>query len=635
MTALLAVGCGDSRTPPRVRAGLLDLSTWRFASGGSVPVEGDWEICWGRHVPPGSSECPGRAWESFPVPRLWSDAGVSSPIGARGIASYRTTLVLPLAGSPRTLRVGSPMTAYRLWINGEPAGGSGTVGTNAETTVPRLENRNYRLPAGVSRVELLVHVANFDFRGGGLRRRWSVGLDDQITEQASYQLLRYAAFATMSGVIGLVFLLQFAFRPSDVTRGWFAVATILIGLRVVFANTSDLHQLLTDWGSFGLSIRLEYLNTALIIFAGLGYFQTKIPGVMPLRPTKLVQLAALALVPLHLLAPGEMVLATLPVIQALALIASLLAMASWGRAYRRRVPGAGSTLAAGLAFSIGVAHDVFRTRTGLGAPIEVFPFFVIVWIASESHSLLQSFARSFANVEKRSDQLEDSNFELQETEEAVVRFLPVDFLRVLGKESIRDVNAGDHAQIEMTVMSCNLDVSEHGSAARTFGLVSQRFSRVEPLIREHGGFLSQQHGDTVVALFPNSADEAVEAAIEIQQAVDDPVGRARPAPSGGKLTGTSIGIASGPVLLGTVGSGESLSSVAIGPTMDLVRRIQQAARRAGASILVSNSTRDRLGENSDYLLREMAPLAEEDGGEASAIFELRPANRERANPARE
>lgn len=622
--ALLTLGCVGSERGPRMERGTIDLSTWDFREQGSVALIGDWEVCWGQFVDPATATCPGRGWQPFPVPRLWSDAGVSTPIGGDGIATYRAVLTLPSDDGARSLRAGSPMTAYRLWINGERVGGVGTVGKTGETTVSRLANRTYRMPEDASRVELLVHVANFDFRGGGLRRSWKVGLDSALTEAAGYELLRYAAFATMSVVVGLIFLVQFAFRRSDVARGWFAVATMLIGLRVVFANTSDLHQLLTGWGSFGLMIRLEYLNTALIIATGFGYFGAKLSGVIPPRMTRGVQLAALALVPIHGFAPLDWVLGTLPIIQALAIVASALAMGCWARATLRRVPGAASTLAAGVAFGLGVVHDVVRTRTGLGAPIEIFPFFVIVWMALESHALMRSFARSFASVERRSGELEDSNFELQESEEAVVRFLPVDFLRALGKETVSDVFAGDHAELEMTVMDCHIADAATRQAPVAFEDINEFFQRAEPVVRSHDGFLSQPYGDRIVALFPNDPREALAAALEVQQVVRE---------SGlGETVALSIGMATGPVVLGTVGTGQRLSSIVLGPTTALARRIEEAARGLGRGILVSAATHRRVAAAAWFSLAPVGPLPANADGETGALFALE-APRERTIPA--
>ena len=57
---------------------------------------------------------------------------------------------------------------------------------------------------------------------------------------------------------------------------------------------------------------------------------------------------------------------------------------------------------------VGIVHDLVRTQTGWGAPIELFPYFVIAFVASESQSLLRAFARAFATAEKLSLETGDS-----------------------------------------------------------------------------------------------------------------------------------------------------------------------------------------------------------------------------------
>ena len=54
----------------------------------------------------------------------------------------------------------------------------------------------------------------------------------------------------------------------------------------------------------------------------------------------------------------------------------------------------------------------------------VLTFFqsAILWLMAEAYQLLQQFLRTFERVESLSDELGDANFELQETEEAIVRF---------------------------------------------------------------------------------------------------------------------------------------------------------------------------------------------------------------------
>ena len=105
-------------------------------------------------------------------------------------------------------------------------------------------------------------------------------------------------------------------------------------------------------------------------------------------------------------------------------------------------------------------HDILRTlQSGIGAPIELYPYAIVLWILVEAYELMRLFYRTFEQVESLSDELTEANFELQETEAAIVRFVPFDFLRLLGKQSIRDVHAGDHARSRMTVLQCGFHSS--------------------------------------------------------------------------------------------------------------------------------------------------------------------------------
>jgi hypothetical protein len=367
LCASLPIGCAVASDGPRPRAGALDLTDWDFEANGNVPLEGEWEICWGAFVDPQSGACPNGPWAPFPVPRLWGEAGIDSPIGGKGIASYRLSVELPRATKTLTLRAGSPMTSYRLFINGALRGGVGEVGATRDTATPKLRNRNYPLPEGAPRVDMLVHLANFEFRGGGLRRTWTVGLDDQILESSQAELLRYAVFATMSIVIGIFYLSQFAFRPVERARGWFGAFTFVLGLRILEANTSDLRELVLYWASFDLTIRFEYATTALLVFIAAGYCAAKVPGIMPPRLTQSIQYAALAVVPVTMFAPFSTAMSTLAIIQLLPVALIVLCILSYGSAFRRGIPDTGAMALAIGVWLVGIMHDVLRTTAQVGA----------------------------------------------------------------------------------------------------------------------------------------------------------------------------------------------------------------------------------------------------------------------------
>jgi len=592
LTLALLTGCQETDPIPRVSAGNIDLTDWDFAGQGVVALEGEWEICWNTFVPPEDGDCPGEGWKRIPVPRLWSDSGVSSPIGGKGIASYRMRLELPSGADAYTLRAGSPMTSYELFINGDFVGGSGSVGGTPEETSAKLANRNYVLPRDATQIDLLVHVANFEFRGGGLRRTWYVGPTDLVVERNARELLLYAAFAAAAAVVGLLFLAQFAFRLDEKARGWLGLFSLLVAVRMIPGTSSDVYQLVLGWVAFGPLIRLEYMNTALLIVSALGYLRARVPGIMPPRTTRLLFLIALALVPIHLFAP---------------LSPTFLAM---------------------CIFSIGVIHDIIRTETGLGASIELFPYFVIAWLTLESRALLQAYARVYSRVEALSADLQEANFELQETEEAIVRFVPFDFMRSLGKETIRDVRSGDQARVEqMSVLHCELQVLAAGATAndpaREFARRARFVARFERCAIQRGGFLGGVQGAGLQAFFPNAAEDAVEAALAILDETDAAGGLASSGTSEAEdPIEVSIGIDTGPVVLGVLGSAEQLLRSVVGEPVERASRLAAAAAKRSGKLLVSAATRERLKDEGELRVRGTAPVKDGEGGMSIDAFEI-------------
>ena len=199
----------------------------------------------------------------------------------------------------------------------------------------------------------------------------------------------------------------------------------------------DSAQLIVPWASFSQLLRFEYLGTALSIITGLGYVSSKFPALLPPRLVAGMQILSLAIAPIVVLAPMDIVLATLPFFLVMPPVGGGFVLLALIRAWWRGATDVRVTLIASLLFIAAVMHDVIRTSvTNFGLAIELFPYFFVVWISAEAYELAAKFARSFQREEARSDELGDLNFELQETEAAVVRFAPFDLLALLGKGSV-------------------------------------------------------------------------------------------------------------------------------------------------------------------------------------------------------
>ncbi|HEY9298948.1 MAG TPA: response regulator, partial [Phormidium sp.] len=204
------------------------------------------------------------------------------------------------------------------------------------------------------------------------------------------------------------------------------------------------------------------------------------------------------------------------------------------------------------------------------------------------------------------------------------RFVPHNFLKFLEKESIIDVNLGDQMQQEMTVMFSDIrsftTLSESMTTQETFSFINSYLSRVSPLIRQHKGFIDKYIGDAIMALFPESASDAILAALAMQKEVRlynqhrQKVGYA-PIKIG-------IGLHTGNLMLGTVGESERMDTTVISDAVNLASRLEGLTKVYGAGILVSEQTIAQLKNVSSIQYRFLDRVRVKGKSEAVAVYEV-------------
>jgi class 3 adenylate cyclase len=124
------------------------------------------------------------------------------------------------------------------------------------------------------------------------------------------------------------------------------------------------------------------------------------------------------------------------------------------------------------------------------------------------------------------------------------------------------------------------------------------FTEMETAIRAHGGLVVQYIGDEIEAVFgapvarPGHAGQAVRAALEMRARLAAwNAGRQR---AGRPPLHNGIGIHTGTVLAGNIGSADRLSYALVGDAVNLASRLQSLTRELAADVLVSGTTRARL-----------------------------------------
>ncbi|TAE99136.1 MAG: response regulator [Oscillatoriales cyanobacterium] len=212
------------------------------------------------------------------------------------------------------------------------------------------------------------------------------------------------------------------------------------------------------------------------------------------------------------------------------------------------------------------------------------------------------------------------------------KFVPHDFLRFLGHESIIDVQLGDQIQKEMTVLFSDIrsftTISEAMTPQENFNFLNSYLGRVSPVIRAHQGFIDKYIGDAIMALFPESADDAVRAAVEMQKQVilyNQHRQRSNYAP----IT-IGIGLHAGTLMLGTIGEEERMESTVIADAVNLASRLEGLTKVYGSGILVTESILERLGDRSQYLCRFVDRVTVKGKTSAVSVFEIYDAETEQS-----
>ncbi len=210
------------------------------------------------------------------------------------------------------------------------------------------------------------------------------------------------------------------------------------------------------------------------------------------------------------------------------------------------------------------------------------------------------------------------------------RFVPHEFLQFLERESIVDVQLGDQVQKEMTVLFADIrsftSLSEKMSPKENFDFLNAYLSRVSPVIRKHNGFIDKYIGDAVMALFPETADDAVQAAIAMQKQVS--LYNAYRQENGDEPIAIGIGLHTGCLMLGTVGEPQRMEGTVIADAVNLASRLEGLTKIYGVDILISQQTLHRLDHPENSTCRFLGRFKVKGKSQAVDVFEVYGANPE-------
>ncbi len=221
----------------------------------------------------------------------------------------------------------------------------------------------------------------------------------------------------------------------------------------------------------------------------------------------------------------------------------------------------------------------------------------------------------------------DLQLALEEEEQltdAAGRFVPNQFLSVLGYESLVDVNIGDAVQQEMSVLFSDIrnftHLSEQMAPQDNFKFINAYLSRMEPAILENSGMIDKYIGDGIMALFEASADQAVRAGISmLKRLAEYNLTRHHP---GRPPIRIGIGINTGDLMLGIVGGQNRMDTTVVSDAVNLASRLEKLTKSYRVPLLITENTFYRLEDPTAYAIRLIDQVAVIGKSKKVSLFEV-------------
>jgi adenylate cyclase len=246
---------------------------------------------------------------------------------------------------------------------------------------------------------------------------------------------------------------------------------------------------------------------------------------------------------------------------------------------------------------------------------------VAVQLGFEWEGLLLSFfypvgTLALATVGTVGVQYVTAAMERQRTRDIFARFVPEKVVDQVLARTDQDLRLGG-VEIEGTILFSDIrgftTFSESQPAERVLEILNRYLSGMTDAILDHGGTVTTYIGDGIMALFggPIPQDDHADRALAAARAMlevklpefngwleDEGVQRFR----------MGIGLNTGPVMAGNVGSEKRLEYTAIGDTVNTAARLEGMTKDTPYDLFVADSTRERLTDGDALVYVDDLPV---------------------------
>ncbi|MEO0894854.1 MAG: adenylate/guanylate cyclase domain-containing protein [Bacteroidota bacterium] len=258
--------------------------------------------------------------------------------------------------------------------------------------------------------------------------------------------------------------------------------------------------------------------------------------------------------------------------------------------------------------------------------LDEFDGFIYFLVSILVEILIFSFGLGYKfrkTMQEKLDAEHALNQELSKVNSAFGRFVPHEFIQSLGYDTVLEVQLGDQVEKEVTVFFSDIrgytTLSEGMTPKDNFRFLNAYLGRVGPIIQEKGGFVNQYYGDGIMALFTQKSADAIQAAIDIQLALDfyneERISKNR------KPIKIGMGLHTGPLMMGIIGDQLRMDATVVADTVNTASRMEGLTKFFGARLIVSQSVYDGLAHPEHFDFRYLGKVLVKGRKQPLGIYE--------------
>lgn len=554
------------------KSGELDLSDFDFDKK-SAYLDGDWEFFPFEFLDPKDSK---KAEQYLQVPSSWNKA----MNGSYGFASFRLKIRMPANFKEElVLRIPEQGTAYSLFINGKFIARNGIVSKDPSNSKPEFFPIITREFIAEGKLEILMHISNYEHREGGFWYSILLGKEANIKLFREDSLLLDLFLCGSILIMGIYHIGLFIIRKKDYSPLFFGMFCLVIIFRLLSQSEKYIVHIFPEI-SFRRLNQMEYLSYYLALPSFASFIYTLFPREFNKKILLVIWAIVISFCSSVIFASTNFYTSIVIYFHLFTVVCIFQILYILIKAHINKRESVLMLLFGTLILVGGTVNDILHSIELIHTSY-IVPHSLLGFIFIQSFVLSVRFSKAFYENEKLINEMVKIN-------NVHKRFVPTEFLEILGKKNFSEIKLGDQIQKKMTILFSDIrdftSISEKMNPKENFEFINYYLSRMGPLVRKHNGFIDKFIGDAIMALY-DSPDDAIRSALEMQKEL---VHINHTLQAKGKMQmEVGIGIHSGNLMMGVVGEEERFDGTVISDAVNVASRIEGLTKLYHSKILVS------------------------------------------------